>query len=318
MVISYILWFVYILIFCLIMILMVAFLTLFERKVLSAVQKRKGPNKVGVFGILQPLVDAFKLLCKEIVIPSRANPILFLVGPMIMLLLNLLGWLIVTPMYGWFIADLNLGLLYILALIGLNVYGFIGAGWSSNSKYSFLGAIRASAQMLGYELTTSTIIVVIAFLSGSFNISVIIMSQQHIWYVVFWPLFVLFFIASLAETARVPFDLPEAESELVAGYNVEYASITFAFFFLAEYGNIIMSSNLIVCLFFGGYFLFGFASAIFYFVKLFFFLFLFILIRATLPRFRFDQLMTLGWLRLLPLSMVISLFIIILVIICGF
>jgi NADH-quinone oxidoreductase subunit H len=172
--------------------------------------------------------------------------------------------------------------------------------------------------MLGYELTTSTIVIVVAFLSGSFNISIIICAQQYIWYIVFWPLFILFFIGSLAETARVPFDLPEAESELVAGYNVEYASITFAFFFLAEYGNIIMSSNLIVCLFFGGYFIFGIVSVASYFVKLFLFLFLFILIRATLPRFRFDQLMTLGWLRLLPLAMVFSLFIIILVVCFGF
>jgi len=171
---------------------------------------------------------------------------------------------------------------------------------------------------LGYELAASTIVVLLAFLSGSFNISVIICCQQLNYYVyACWPLFLMFFICSLAETARVPFDLPEAESELVSGYNVEYASITFAFFFLAEYGNIIMASNLIVCFFFGGYFVFGIVSVWFYFCKLFLFLFLFILIRATLPRFRFDQLMTLGWLKLLPLSMAIALFIMLLMLVFG-
>lgn len=314
----YVIYNIYILVFSLIIILMIAYLTLLERKVLSAVQRRKGPNKVGFWGLLQPIADAFKLILKEINVPARANLFLFYLGPMLMLFLNLMGWIIFTPTYGWLFVDLNLSILYILSLMGLNIYGFISAGWASNSKYSFLGAVRASAQMLGYELTTSTIVVLLAFLAGSFNISVIICSQQYLWNVIgCWPLFLLFFIGSLAETARVPFDLPEAESELVSGYNVEYASITFAFFFLAEYGNIIMASNLIVCFFFGGYFLFGYISAVFYFIKLFLFLFLFILIRATLPRFRFDQLMTLGWLKLLPLSMVTSLVVIMLVLCFG-
>jgi NADH-quinone oxidoreductase subunit H len=302
----------------LILILMIAYFTLMERKVLSAVQKRKGPNKVGLFGLLQPLADAFKLILKETNIPSRANVRLFLAGPIIMLLLNLMCWVIITPCYGWILVDLNLSILYVLALIGLNVYGFISAGWASNSKYSFLGAVRASAQMLGYELTTSTIVVLLAVLAGSFNISVIICMQVDCWNMyACWPLCLMFFIGSLAETARVPFDLPEAESELVSGYNVEYASITFAFFFLAEYGNIIMASNLMVCFFFGGYLTFGSISVSLFFAKLFFLMFLFVLVRATLPRFRFDQLMTLGWLKLLPLAMAISLFIILLILFLG-
>lgn len=200
----YLMWNVYIIIICLIMILLVAYLTLLERKILAAVQKRKGPNKVGVFGLLQPLADAFKLILKEITIPRRAYTSLFLAGPMIMLFLNLIGWVIFTPAYGWILTDLNLGVLYILAVLGLNIYGFISAGWASNSKYSFLGAVRASAQMLGYELTTSTIICIIAFLAGSFNISTIIYAQNEIWFCSLWPLAVLFFIGSLAETARVP------------------------------------------------------------------------------------------------------------------
>lgn len=219
---------------CLIQILNVAYLTLLERKILSAVQKRKGPNKVGIFGVLQPIADAFKLILKEINLPSRAEINLFFIGPIFMLWLSLMCWVVFSPTYGWNLVDIELSILYLLSLMGLNVYGFISAGWASNSKYSFLGAIRASAQMLGYELTTSTVILCLGFISGSFNIVVIIWSQQSTWYFFLWPLFILFLIGSLAETARVPFDLPEAESELVAGYNVEYSSITFAFFFLSR------------------------------------------------------------------------------------
>lgn len=309
--IEMILWFCLIIIVCLCIILSIAYLTLFERKILAVIQRRQGPNKQGIFGLLQPLLDAFKLILKELNFPFRISLILFLCGPMVMLFLNLIGWAIIVLDFDWVLTDLNLGMFYVICVMALNIYGFISSGWASNSKYSLLGSLRATAQMLSYELTITTILLLIIFWAASLNINLIIMAQEKIHFIGCWPLFILFYCGCLAETARVPFDLPEAESELVAGYNVEYSSITFAFFFLAEYGNIILNSNLIIYFFFSGLSLKfkvllltgGFFS---FLIKLIIILYMFIIIRATLPRFRFDQLMTLGWVVLLPLALVCS------------
>jgi len=236
--------------FLLSVVLSIALLTLFERKLLGAMQRRKGPN---IVHLLQPICDAVKLILKEIVPVYKAEQLLYFIGPISMLALTFVVFFVYTPYYGLIFSDLNLGLLFILAVMALHVYGFIIAGWSSNSKYAFLGALRACSQMLGYELTSATVFLTFVFLT-SFNVTMILFFQVNALYVWLWPLFILFFVCVLAETARVPFDLPEAESELVAGYNVEYASIAFALFFLSEYGNLIFSSFLLFCLFFGFFF----------------------------------------------------------------
>jgi NADH-quinone oxidoreductase subunit H len=290
----------------------VAYLTLMERKVIGAMQLRKGPNVVGPFGLLQPLADGLKLMIKEVILPAQANKILFLLAPIITFVLALIGWAVIPFSENFAIAKINVGILYLLATSSLGVYGIIIAGWASNSKYAFLGAIRSSAQMISYEVSIGLIIVSVVLLTGSLNLTDIIMAQKNHWFVLpCFPMFIVFFISALAETNRLPFDLPEAESELVAGYNVEYSSMPFSMFFLGEYANMILISSIASILFLGG-FLPPFDNAFFNAIpgviwlgtKVFVMLFCFIWVRATLPRYRYDQLMRLGWKVFLPLSLI--------------
>ncbi len=289
----------------------VAYLTLMERKVIGAMQLRKGPNVVGPFGLLQPLADGLKLMLKEVIIPDQSNKALFLLAPIITFVLALIGWAVVPFSETFKIANINIGVTYLLATSSLGVYGIIIAGWASNSKYAFLGAIRSSAQMISYEVSIGLIIISVVLSCGSLNLSEIVLAQKNHWYVLaHFPMFILFFISALAETNRLPFDLPEAESELVAGYNVEYSSMPFSMFFLGEYANMILISAFASILFLGGW-LPPFDIAIFNAIpgpiwlmaKIFFLLFCFIWVRATLPRYRYDQLMRLGWKVFLPLSL---------------
>lgn len=296
----------------LLIIFVIAILTLLERRLLANFQRRVGPDKVGLFGILQPIADALKLLFKEMIVPGISNMFIFVAAPLLIFLLSLINWSIIPFFYGnVLIEELNLGFLFIFAISSLGVYGIIMAGWASNSKYAFLGSMRAAAQVISYEVSIGIIIMIVIIYVGSFNLTKIVESQLFIWNVfICWPCFLLFFVSALAETNRVPFDLPEAESELVSGYNVEYSAFTFALFFLAEYSNIILMSFLIVLLFFGGW-LPLFNINIFYFlskevwiiIKALFIIYLFILVRGTLPRYRYDQLMSIGWKVFLPLSL---------------
>jgi NADH-quinone oxidoreductase subunit H len=293
------------------LLLAVAFATVVERKVIGAIQRRKGPNVVGPFGLLQPFADALKLIVKETIIPSRANTLIFLVAPMITFTLSLIGWAVIPFGEGIVLADLNIGLLYIFAVSSLGVYGIITSGWSSNSKYAFLGALRSAAQMISYEVSIGLIIINILLCAGSLNLSQIVLAQQNVWYIIpLFPMFLLFFISTLAETNRHPFDLPEAEAELVSGYNVEYSSIGFALFFIGEYANILLMSSMSVLLFLGGWLPFFdltilyYIPAFFWFsIKVTFLLFVFVWVRAALPRYRYDQLMRLGWKIFLPFSL---------------
>jgi len=287
----------------------VAYFTLAERKILGAIQRRRGPNVIGIYGLLQPLADGFKLLVKETIIPSNANKFLFILSPILTFIISLLGWVIVPFSKSAFIADLNIGILYILGISSLGVYGIIMAGWSSNSKYAFLGALRSAAQMVSYEISIGFIILTIVICCGSFNLQIIIEQQQQVWFVFpFFPLFLMFFISSLAETNRHPFDLPEAESELVSGYNVEYSAMGFALFSLGEYSNMLLISTLNITLFFGGWSMpfekMNLIPNSFWLgLKICFFVILFTWMRAALPRYRYDQLMRLGWKVFLPLSL---------------
>jgi NADH-quinone oxidoreductase subunit H len=289
----------------------VAFLTYFERKVIAAMQLRKGPNVVGPFGLFQPLADGMKLLFKEPIIPYGANKIIFLLAPVITYSLALIGWAVIPFSESFVIANINVGVLYILAISSLGVYGVIMAGWASNSKYALLGAIRSSAQMISYEVSIGIIIANVILMAGSFNLSEIVLSQQDMWYVIpLFPMFILFFISTLAETNRHPFDLPEAEAELVAGYNVEYSSMPFALFFLGEYANMILMCTLTTILFLGGWLppfdlpiLYALPGQFWLFLKVSILIFVFVWVRATIPRYRYDQLMRLGWKVFLPLSL---------------
>ena len=290
----------------------VAYFTLAERKILGALQRRRGPNVIGVYGLLQPLSDGLKLLMKEAILPSNASRFIFIVSPMFTFLISLLGW-IVIPFGKFSIAsEINLGILYLFTISSLGIYGIVMSGWSSNSKYAFLGALRSTAQMVSYEVSLGLIISIIVTCSGSFNLQTIINSQVDIWYFfIFSPLFLIFFISSLAETNRHPFDLPEAEAELVSGYNVEYSAMAFALFSLGEYSNMLMMSAINSILFFGGYlpivnisFLSNhFLDSFWFSIKICFFVILFIWMRGALPRYRYDQLMFLGWKIFLPISL---------------
>ena len=293
------------------LLLAIAFLTLAERKVMASMQRRKGPNVVGFLGILQPIADGLKLLVKEPVRPSSANLVIFLFAPVLTFLLSQVAWAVIPFSESLVLADLNVGLLYVFAISSLGVYGIITAGWSSNSKYAFLGSLRSAAQMVSYEVSIGLILITVLLCVGSLNLSEIVMAQEKIWFCVpLFPLLIMFFISCLAETNRAPFDLPEAEAELVAGYNVEYSSMGFALFFLGEYANMIVMSSLCSLFFFGGWLpLFNFAffhwiPGCFWFgIKIILFLFLFVWVRAAYPRYRYDQLMRLGWKVLLPLSL---------------
>lgn len=295
------------------LVLSVAYLTYAERKVIAAMQLRRGPNVVGPYGLLQPIADAVKLMFKEIILPTKANKILFLMAPMITFVLSLVAWAVIPVSYGMEIANINVGILYLLAISSLGVYGIIIAGWASNSNYAFLGAIRSAAQMISYEVSIGLVIITVLLSVGSLNLTDIVLKQQNMpWYIqlLMLPMAVIFFISILAETNRLPFDLPEAEAELVAGYNVEYSSMPFALFFLGEYANMILTSAMMTILFLGGWLppfglnFLSFIPGIFWFIgKVCFVLFCFIWVRATFPRYRYDQLMRLGWKVFLPISL---------------
>jgi len=292
----------------------VAYLTYFERKVIAAMQLRKGPNVVGPFGLLQPFADGIKLLLKETIVPSSANRVVFLIAPMVTFTLSLVAWAVIPFDEGWVLADINVGILYLFAISSLGVYGIIMAGWASNSKYPFLGALRSAAQMVSYEVSIGFVMITVLLAAGSLNMSEIVLSQQggfwHWYWLPLLPMFVIFFISALAETNRAPFDLPEAEAELVSGYNVEYSAFPFALFFLGEYANMILMSGITTILFLGGWLppieiepLTWVPGPIWFGLKIAGVLFVFLWVRATFPRYRYDQLMRLGWKVFLPISL---------------
>lgn len=285
----------------------IALFTLIERKALSSVQRRRGPNITGLLGFLQPFADGLKLLLKELIIPSNANMIIFVLSPVFTFFFTICTFLTLPFSTGYQVLESSFSILILLALSSLSVHSIIFAGWSSNSKYAFLGSIRSASQMISYELCISTIFLSIVLISGSFSIIDVVTRQESVWFV--WPLFpfwVLFLIASLAETNRAPFDLPEAEAELVAGYNVEYSSIIFAMFFLAEYGNILIMSSISTLFFLGGwnglFELTAFSPTLLFAIKVSIHVLFFIIVRAAFPRYRYDHLMKIGWKILLPLS----------------
>jgi len=290
------------------LLLSVAYFTLAERKIMGAIHRRRGPNVIGAYGLLQPLADGLKLLVKETVMPSSSNKILFVFSPMLTFIISLMGWAIVPFDEYAILASMNIGVLYLYAMSSLGVYGIIMSGWSSNSKYAFLGALRSTAQMVSYEVSLGFIMLTIVLANGSFDLQEIIDFQKGVWFI--FPLmsgFLLFFISALAETNRHPFDLPEAEAELVSGYNVEYSAMAFALFSLGEYGNMLMMSAFNTILFFGGWLppfeILGFLPGSFWFgIKMCFFVILFVWVRTALPRYRYDQLMGLGWKAFLPTS----------------
>jgi NADH-quinone oxidoreductase subunit H len=289
----------------------VAYFTIAERKIMGAIQRRKGPNVVGFMGLLQPLADGLKLFAKETTLPTSANISIFLFAPTLAFVLSLIGWSVIPFSEGIVLCDLNLGVLYLFAISSLNVYGILFAGWSSNSKYAYLGALRSAAQMVSYEISIGFTTLNVAICAGSFNLNTIVLAQKKIWFIVpLLPIFMIFYISMLAETNRHPFDLPEAEAELVSGYNVEYSAMTFALFFLGEYANMLLMSSFSAILFLGGWlpifdnFLFNLLPGTLWLsLKIVLGVTFFIVTRATLPRYRYDQLMYLGWKCFLPLTL---------------
>ena len=289
----------------------VAFLVYAERKVLALIQLRRGPNLVGPFGLFQSFADALKLLTKENILPSGSNKIVFIIAPIITMVLSLAGWAVIPFAPGWVISNINVGVLYLFAVSSLGVYGVIMAGWASNSQYPFLGALRSAAQMISYEVSIGFVIITVLLCVGSLNLSKIVEAQKTVWFAIpLLPMFIIFFISALAETNRLPFDLPEDEATLVAGFFTEYSSASFVLFFLAEYASMILISSLTVILFLGGWlppfdiFPLNALPGVFWFtIKIIFILFLFIWVRGTFPRYRYDQLMRLGWKVFLPLSL---------------
>ena len=311
--ISYLFSEIYRILFVLIPVLVsVAMIVWFDRRVWGLVQKRKGPNVVGPFGLLQTLADALKYFFKEIIIPSSANKTIFILAPIITMTLALVAWAVIPMSENFVLADINVGILYLFAISSLGVYGIIMGGWASNSKYPFLGAIRSAAQMVSYEVSIGIIIINVLLCVGSLNLKDIVMAQQNLWFVVpLFPMFVIFFISALAETNRPPFDLPEAEAELVAGYQTEYSGMMYAMFWLGEYANILLMCALGSILFLGGWLppidIFPFnllPSPIWMVLKILFLFFLFAIIKAIVPRYRYDQLMRLGWKIFLPFSLI--------------
>jgi|TARA_B100001146_G_C16125782_1_gene410082 NADH-quinone oxidoreductase subunit H len=293
------------------LLVIVAFLTYAERKVIASVQLRKGPNVVGPFGLLQPLADGLKLFSKETIFPTVSNKIVFLLAPMIAFSLSIAAWAVIPIADGWVISNINVGILYLFAVSSLSVYGIIMAGWASNSKYAFMGALRSAAQMVSYEVSIGLVIITVLVCVGSLNLSDIVYAQKSTWFVFpLFPMFIVFFISALAETNRAPFDLPEDESSLVGGYFTEYSSMLFAMFFLGEYAAMIMMSGMATILFLGGWLapfnvaiLNEIPGFIWFALKTSLMLFIFLWVRATFPRFRYDQLMRIGWKVFLPFSL---------------
>ena len=289
----------------------VAMIVWLDRRVWAFVQKRQGPNVVGPFGLLQSLADALKYIFKEIIIPSSSNKVIFILAPIVTMTLALVAWAVIPFSQTQVIADINVGILYLFAVSSLGVYGIIMGGWASNSKYPFLGAIRSAAQMVSYEVSIGIIIINVLLCVGSLNLSDIVLAQQNLWFVIpLFPMFVIFFISALAETNRPPFDLPEAEAELVAGYQTEYSGMMYAMFWLGEYANILLMCALGSILFLGGWLspidLYPFnliPGAIWLIFKILLLFILFALVKAIVPRYRYDQLMRLGWKIFLPLSL---------------
>ena len=290
----------------------VAMVVWLDRRVWAFVQKRQGPNVVGPFGLLQSLADALKYLFKEIIIPASANKIIFILAPIVTMTLALVGWAVIPFGENFVIADINVGILYLFAVSSLGVYGIIMGGWASNSKYPFLGAIRSAAQMVSYEVSIGVIIINVLLCVGSLNLKDIVLAQENMWFVIpLFPMFVIFFISALAETNRPPFDLPEAESELVAGYQTEYSGMMYAMFWLGEYANILLMCALGSILFLGGWLapieIFPFnlmPDFLWLILKILFLFILFALVKTIVPRYRYDQLMKLGWKIFLPMSLI--------------
>lgn len=289
----------------------VAYYTYAERKVLGAMQRRQGPMMVGPFGLLQPIADGIKLLSKETIIPAQANGPVFVIAPMITFTLALIAWAVIPVNAKWVLADINVGILYLVAISSMGVYGVVMAGWASNSKYAFLGGLRSASQMVSYEVSMGLVIVCVLLCSGSLNLSEIITAERPLWMqVMLFPMFIVFLVSILAETNRAPFDLPEGESEISGGFMIEYSAMTFALFFLGEYANMILMSAMTVILFMGGWLPpFGIEAlaivpgVIWFALKTCLIMFFFLWTRATFPRYRYDQLMRLGWKVFLPFTL---------------